>query len=164
MSSTPHAGRTIAWFDSLEEVRDAELQLERSGIDAVNISVKAIDSVDHRRDMDNRTWGWIGRRAAIGVVIGVVIGALIGLFAGWQLDSSTSELWLYAMGGAVFGAAPGFFYNVGARLPAEAATFDTFADDADDDVWIAVAGPPETREKAVDVLSALHPTRISESV
>lgn len=156
--------RTIAWFRTLEEVRAAEVALERSGVDAVHISVQGVDSVPTRRDVDRRSFGWMGRRAAIGAVIGAVLGALVGLGIGALLGYGGGDLFGFVLAGTIFGVAPGFFYTVGTRLPAEAETFDTFADDSPGDIWIAVVGPPEVRRAALNVLEGLQPTRVIDQV
>ncbi len=156
--------RTIAWFPTLEAVRAAEVELERSGVDAVNISVQGIDSVAGRRDLDRRTFGWLSRRAVLGAVIGLVLGALIGVGLATLLGYDGSDVLGFVLAGAIFGVAPGFFYAVGTRLPAEAETFDTFADDSPGDIWIAVSGSAEERRAASDVLRELGPTRLDTDV
>ena len=159
---TPH--RTVAWFATLEQVRAAEVALERHGVDAVHISVQAIDSVGSRRKSDRRAFRWCGRRVVVGAVIGAVIGALIGLALAVALDYSGSDVWAFAMAGGIFGVAPGFFYTADSRLPAEPETFDTFADEPSGPTWIAVGGPDEVRRAATEGLVGLHPTRIVDDV
>lgn len=154
------AQRTIAWFPTLEDVRAAQVALERDGVDAVHISVQAVDTVPNRRDVDRRTFRWLTRRAVVGAAIGVVLGALIGLGLAALLGYEGSDVIGFVLAGAIFGFAPGFFYTVGTRLPAESETFDTFADDTPGDVWIAVSGPPEVRDAASAVLDELGPARI----
>jgi hypothetical protein len=154
------ATRTIAWFTTLEDVRAAQLALERNGVDAVHISVQGVDTVPNRRDVDRRTFRWLTRRAVVGAVVGVVVGALIGLGLAALLGYAGSDAIGFILAGSIFGFAPGFFYAVGTRLPAESETFDTFADDSPGEVWIAVSGTPEVRDRASAVLDELGPARI----
>jgi len=154
---------TVAWFDSLDQVRAAQVQLERRGIDAVNIRVAQNTTVADRRRADRRFGGWLGRRALVGAVIGAALGALVGLGAGALLGAEAGALAAYAMAGAIFGVAPGFFYTVGTRLPASPDAFDTFGDDPPGDTWVAVSGPHELQQTAVEVLNELGPTRLVEA-
>ncbi len=164
MANTDTTQRTIAWFPTLEAVRAAEVELERHGVDAVNIAIQAIDSVPGRRDLDRRTFGWLSRRAVVGASIGVVLGALVGVGLAALLGYEGSDVIGFVLAGAIFGFAPGFFYAVGTRLPAEAETFDTFADDTPGDIWIAVSGPPDVRRDAAGVLDRLGPIRLERDV
>lgn len=154
---------TVAWFDSLDDVRAAQVELERRGIDAVHIRVSSESTVPDRRRADRRFGGWLGRRALVGALLGAVAGALIGMGAGALLGATGGALAAYAMGGAIFGIAPGFFYMVGTRLPASPDAFDTFGDEPSGDIWVAVVGPPEVQETASSVLGELNPTRLVEA-
>ncbi len=156
----PSDGWTVAWFATLGQVRTAEQTLERNGIDAVNLFVEPVDSVPERADIDDRTWAWIGRRAVVGSLVGLLVGALVGLAVGAALNGVGSTMWMFALGGAVFGVAPGFFYWVGTRLPAEPEAFDTFAGDGPGDNWLAVVGPPEVRRRGYELLREMHPIRL----
>lgn len=162
-SNTP-VERTVAWFETLDEVRAAELALEGQGVDAANISLQRVDPVGNRRDIDRRTLGWAGRRALIGGIVGPMLGAAVAVGIGAALGYRGGSLLIFAMVGAVFGFGPGFYYAVGSRLPVKPQTFDTFADDTPGDTWIAVSGPVEVRELAVSVLKDLQPTKIVEKV
>lgn len=160
MSATQdRGGRTIAWFDTLEQVRAAGLELERRGVDSIHIRASSVDNQGDRRAIDSRSMGWIGRRAAVGAVVGATVGALVGFVAGSLLGAG-SEVWYYVVGGLIFGTPPGFFYAVGTRLPAEPNAFDTFGDDSPGDAWISVEGTDDVRRTASEVLRALEPTRI----
>jgi hypothetical protein len=153
----------VAWFESLDDVRAAQVQLERRGIDAVNIRVAETSTVPDRRRADRRFGGWLGKRAVIGAVAGAVIGALIGVGAGALLGAETAALAAYAMGGAIFGVAPGFFYTVGSRLPASPEAFDTFGDEPAGDTWLAVTGPAAVQQEATEILNELGPTHLAEA-
>ncbi len=74
----PGQDATIAWFDSMDRVRHAEIALERRGIDSLHIEVAAASPVEDRRSIDRRTFGWAGGRAAVGALIGAAMGALAG--------------------------------------------------------------------------------------
>jgi hypothetical protein len=153
----------VAWFETLDDVRAAQVQLERRGIDAVNIRVAQNSTVSDRRRADRRFGGWLGRRALIGAVLGAVIGALVGLGAGALLGAAGGALAAYAMAGAIFGVAPGFFYTVGTRLPASPDAFDTFGDEPEGDTWLAVSGTRDVQQQASEVLNELGPTRLVEA-
>ena len=163
MSTQNSPNETVAWFESLDEVRAAEVQLERRGIDAVNIRVAQTPTVPDRRRADRRFGGWLGKRALIGALTGALLGALVGAGAGALLGAETAALAAYAMGGAIFGVAPGFFYTVGSRLPASPDAFDTFGDEPSGDTWLAVTGPAEVQKEAAEILSGLGPTRLVEA-
>lgn len=154
---------TVAWFESLEKVRSAQVELERRGIDAVNIRVAKSSTVPDRRRADRRLGGWLGRRALIGAVLGALAGALVGVGAGALLGATGGALGAYALGVALFGVAAGVFYSVGSRLPASPAAFDTFGDEPSGDTWLAVTGPAEVQKEAAEILSGLGPTRLVEA-
>lgn len=164
MSSTERdPARTVAWFDRLEDVRAAEVALERHGIEPTNVVVRGVDTVQDRGSADRRAFGWLGRRVAVGAVIGAVIGAAVGAGLGALLGYSGSDLVAFVLAGTVFGIAPGFFYTAGSRLPARSEVFDTFADESPFDHAIEVLGPPETLERAELVLASLDPVRIDRA-
>lgn len=160
MSSQNTPNETVAWFETLDEVRAAQVHLERRGIDAVHIRVANHPTVADRRRVDRRFGSWLGKRALIGALIGVVVGALIGVGAGLLLGATGAELTPYAMAGAIFGVAPGFFYTVGTRLPAAPEAFDTFGDEPEGDTWLAVSGSSDLQRQAVEALNELEPTRL----
>src|SRR5690606_19692141 len=88
MSTTdvPDLGsHTVAWFRSSAEVRAAESALERDGIESHYIEVSRPPVASNRREIDRKTWGSLGTRAAVGVVIGAAIGALVGVVVGLLL-------------------------------------------------------------------------------
>ncbi len=163
MSSKNSPNEVVAWFESLDDVRAAQVQLERRGIDAVNIRVAGNSTVPDRRRADRRFGGWLGKRALVGAVLGAAIGAVVGVGVGALLGAEAGALAAYAMGGAIFGVAPGFFYTVGTRLPASPDAFDTFGDDPSGDTWLAVTGPAEVQREAAEILSELGPTRLVEA-
>lgn len=149
-----------AWFRDQDEVRAAEVELERRGIDAVNVRLVSPDSTGPRREIDRRSMGWIGKRAAVGALVGMAAGALIGALVGAALNGWTTEVWFFVLGGLIFGTAPGFFYAVGTRLPADPEVFDTFAEDGSGRTCIAVGGPDDVRAEAADVLRSLDPIKV----
>lgn len=155
--------RTVAWFDRLEDVRRAEVELERRGIEPGNLRVEGVDTVRDRNKVDNRSFGWIGRRAVTGAVIGAAIGAVVGAAIGAILGYAGTELVAFVVAGTIFGVAPGFFYTVGSRLPAHSEAFDTFADETPCDHWISISGPPEVHQQAAEVLSGLDPVRLDRA-
>lgn len=159
--SQPPDDATVAWFSSLEEVRAVEIDLERHGVDSVHVVLPEVDSRPDRRAIDRRTGNWALSKFVVGAVVGAVIGAVIGLLLGLWLMDTGSEVALFAMGGAIFGVAPGFFYGVATRLPAEPETFDTFADDSKGTSWIAVSGPEDVRRSAADVIRSHGPTNLT---
>lgn len=164
--SDVHQDLTIAWFDSMDRVREAELALERRGVDSVHIEVASASSVDDRRSIDRGTWSWAGSRAAVGALVGAAIGALVGLFAGLLLVDGGNEVWPYVLGVALFGFWAGFFYGFATRLPAGSDTLDTFADRTDapgGENWIAVRGPEPVRRDAAAVLEGMDPSKLVPS-
>lgn len=155
-------GRTMAWYSSLEEVRRAETELERHGIDSMRVQIGEVDNVAERRHIDDRSIGWAARRGVIGLLVGAVAGALLGLLIGWLVMEDADDIAAFVLGGAVFGLAPGLLYSVFTAVPAASSTFDTFADDEHGSSCLAVEGPREVREKAAEVLSGVepHPRRL----
>ncbi len=154
------AHRTIAWFDSLDEVRAVETDLEKHGIDAIHISVPSVDVRSDRNQIDRRTAGWAARRAVLGALLGASLGALVGLVLGLFMADTGPARVAFVLGGLVAGLAPGAFYAVITKLPTEPEAFDTFAVDTPGDTWIAVSGPPETRRMAGDVMRAHEPAEL----
>jgi hypothetical protein len=154
--------RILAWFEDYDQVRSAEVELERHGIDPVNVSIARPDATADRRRIDRRSFGWIGQRAAVGAVIGALAGALVGALVGALLNGWTTDVWFFVIGGAIFGVAPGFFYSVGTRLPAAPEAFDTFGDDDGRRVCLAVTGDERVRHEAAAVLRGLGATRVEE--
>lgn len=162
MSSTTSTRRpcTVAWFQEYDQVRSAEVELERNGIDPVNVRISTPDTTADRRAIDRRSMGWIGRRALIGAIIGAALGAAIGTAIGAALNGWTSDVVFFTVGGLIFGTPPGFFYAVGTRLPASPEAFDTFGDEEPGAAWIAVTGPSEVRDEAAQVLEGLQPLKL----
>jgi hypothetical protein len=151
---------TVAWFRSRDAIRAAELALERSGIEAEFIEVARPDPRTQRRKIDRRTFSALGRRMLVGLVLGVAIGAVVGFLIGLVLGREGFEVWAFALGGAIFGAAPGFFYTVGTKLPAQEQAFDTYGDSDREEPWIAVSGPDDLQNEAAKVLADQRPVRM----
>jgi hypothetical protein len=151
---------TVAWFRSRDAIRAAELALERSGIEAEFIEVARPDPRTERRKIDRRTFNALGRRMLVGLALGITVGAFVGFLIGLLLGSEGFELWAFAFGGAVFGAAPGFFYTVGTKLPAQEQAFDTYGDSDRVEPWIAVSGPDDVQNEAARILADQRPVRM----
>lgn len=150
-------GRTVAWFDSLEAVRTAETTLERNGIDSRHIHVGDVENEGQRREIDQRSMAWATKKGAVGLVVGAALGALLGWLIGSIVMEAAADVAAFALGGAIFGLAPGFLYAVFTSVPTDAATFDTFADDDAGQASLAIDGPREVREKAAELLGKVDP-------
>jgi ElaB/YqjD/DUF883 family membrane-anchored ribosome-binding protein len=167
MSTTnvPDLGsHTVAWFRSAAQLRAAESALERQGIDSRYIQVARPSVTRNRRAIDRRTWSAIGKRAAVGVLIGIVVGALIGLLVGLALGNGGSDLFAFAFALGIAGAPLGGIYVVATKLPTQEQSFDTFggtnAATPQEEEWIAVSGPADLQNEAVQILQQQHPVRI----
>jgi hypothetical protein len=153
---------TMAWFDDVDAVRKAAVELERHGIDAVYIEVARTTSVTDRRRTDRSTMSWLGRRAVVGVVLGLLVGALVGYGLGQLLGADGTDLLGSVIAATVFIAPIGGFLAVVTRIPATDEAFDTFGDEPEGEDWISVSGPPEVQESARQVLAGLGATKVSE--
>jgi ElaB/YqjD/DUF883 family membrane-anchored ribosome-binding protein len=163
MSTTnvPDLGsHTVAWFRSAAQLRAAESALERQGIDSRYIQVARPSVTRNRRAIDRRTWSAIGKRAAVGIVVGALIGLLVGL----ALGNGGTDLFAFAFALAIAGAPLGGIYVVATKLPTQEQSFDTFggteAATSQEEEWIAVSGPTDLQNEAVQILQEQHPVRI----
>jgi len=153
---------TVAWFRSSAEVRAAESALERDGIESHYIEVSRPPVASNRREIDRKTWGSLGTRAAVGVVIGAAIGALVGVVVGLLLGNTGTDLFGFAFAGFIAGGPLGGIYTVAVRMPTQEQSFDTYGAEGarDESEWIAVGGPDDVQSHAAEVLQSQHPVRI----
>ena len=155
------ATRTIAWFDSYDEVRRVELDLERSGVDSVHITTQKPASLDDN-EVDNKTAKCAATRTALGVGTGLLVGAVLGFLVGLVMQDAFADAMLFALGGAIFGVTAGFFYGFAINLPTDPEVLDTLGaiDQDDDSHWIIVEGAPEDVSGASAVLARHNPTEL----
>ena len=166
----------VAAFGSLDQARQALLDLERSGIEAANISVlgkgaeNAEDiSAHHTGAADTGIMGDTMKGAAIGGATGIAAGGIAGFLAGALAfaipgvgPAIGTGIWLSTVGGAVLGGGLGGYWGILSNLPANPDADFTYEEAFQSGkVLVAVhSEDPAELEKARGVLKQAGPLRM----
>lgn len=170
------AYNVVAVFPTLEQARQALLNLERTGIDASNISVlgrhaeRAEDVSAH--DTSSADTGIMGDTmsgAAAGATAGTAIGGIAGFVAGALAfaipgvgPAIGTGVWLATIGGAVAGAGLGGYLGMLSKLPVNPDADITYEDAVQQGKVVVAAhlDDPADLEKARGAIEAARPLRV----
>ncbi|MGH2725162.1 MAG: hypothetical protein ACRDI0_13085 [Actinomycetota bacterium] len=155
----PERHTILGVYPDMDRAREAMTALERSGIEAAEISLEgepaaraADDPVTAERDL--RVTGHVGKRAITGLLVGSVIGAVIGAVAAGIATGGFGGpvMWAAAIGGGVAGGAVGGVMT-GLATPAMSDDWELTHEPTSDGVRIRVTSEdPGEIERAEGIL------------
>lgn len=160
----PDVHTIFAVYPDMARAREAMTALERSGIEAADISLEggpvdaaADDPVTAERDL--RVTSHVGGRAITGLAVGSVIGAAVGLLvAAIATGGFGPVVWAAVIGGAVAGGAVGGLMT-GLATPAMSEEWELTHEPVSDGVRVRV-----TSEDADEIARAEGVLRDKEAI
>lgn len=163
----PETHTIFGVYPDMRRAREAMAALERSGIEAAEISLEggpaqeaSGDPVTAERDL--RVTGHVGKRAITGLAVGGLIGAVIGVVAAGIATGGFEGLvvWAAAIGGAIAGGAVGGVMT-GLATPAMTEDWELTHEPVADGVRIRVTSDdPGEIERAEEILRDKDPIAV----